>query len=76
MNLCHFVRTSHYPQSKHFFNRCDELGLLVFEELPAGSISAGDAWKKNAVSALEEMIRVDWNHPAIVLWGVRINEVA
>ncbi len=69
-----FVRTSHYPQSKHFLNRCDELGLLVFEEIPGWQHIGDDTWKKNAVSALEEMIRRDWNHPAIVLWGVRINE--
>ena len=28
------VRTSHYPQSQHFIRRCDELGLLVFTEIP------------------------------------------
>ena len=68
------VRTSHYPQSTHFLNRCDELGLLVFEEIP-GWQHIGDAeWKKNTLTGLQEMITRDWNHPSIVLWGVRINE--
>lgn len=68
------VRTSHYPQSRHFLNRCDELGLLVFEELPGWQHIGGETWKQNAMTALEEMITRDWNHPSIVLWGVRINE--
>jgi len=68
------VRTSHYPQSKHFLDRCDELGLLVFEEFPGWQYIGNDVWKKNAVTSLEEMITRDWNHPSIVLWGVRINE--
>ncbi|MDD4311532.1 MAG: glycoside hydrolase family 2 TIM barrel-domain containing protein [Eubacteriales bacterium] len=68
------VRTSHYPQSIHFLNRCDELGLLVFEEFPGWQHIGNDVWKKNAVHTLEEMITRDWNHPSIVLWGVRINE--
>lgn len=34
------VRTSHYPQSQHFISRCDELGLLVFTEIPGWRISA------------------------------------
>ena len=69
-----FVRTSHYPQSKYFLDRCDELGLLVFEEFPGWQYIGNDVWKKNAVQSLEEMITRDWNHPSIVLWGVRINE--
>ena len=68
------VRTSHYPQSKHFLNRCDELGLMVFEEFPGWQYIGDDEWKRNAVCALKEMITRDWNHPSIILWGVRINE--
>lgn len=68
------VRTSHYPQSVHFLNKCDELGLLVFTELPGWQHIGGDQWKKVARENLREMIERDWNHPSIVLWGVRINE--
>ncbi len=68
------VRTSHYSQSKHFLNKCDQLGLLVFEELP-GWQHLGDAgWKEIAKENLREMIERDWNHPSIVIWGVRVNE--
>ncbi len=68
------VRTSHYPQSKHFLDRCDELGLLVFEEIPGWQHIGGEAWKRNLLRAEEEMITRDRNHPSIVLWGVRVNE--
>ncbi|MDD4311343.1 MAG: glycoside hydrolase family 2 TIM barrel-domain containing protein, partial [Eubacteriales bacterium] len=68
------VRTSHYPQSNHFLNRCDELGLLVFEEIPGWQHIGGETWKQNTMTALQEMITRDWNHPSIILWGVRINE--
>lgn len=68
------VRTSHYPQSPHFLDRCDELGLLVLEELPGWQHIGDDAWKDQSCRDLEAMIRRDWNHPSIVLWGVRINE--
>lgn len=68
------VRTSHYPQSQDFINRCDELGLLVFTEIP-GWQHIGDAeWKAQAVRNVEEMILQYRNHPSIILWGVRINE--
>lgn len=68
------VRTSHYPQAKAFLDACDELGLLVFEELPGWQHIGDAAWKDNACAALGEMIRRDRNRPSIVLWGVRINE--
>lgn len=68
------VRTSHYPQSPHFLDECDRLGLLVFAELPGWQhVGQGD-WKEHALADLETMIIRDRNHPSIILWGVRINE--
>jgi beta-galactosidase len=71
---CNIVRTSHYPQSPHFLDACDELGLLVLEEIPGWQHIGDKAWQDLSVQYVEEMIRRDWNHPSIVLWGVRINE--
>lgn len=68
------VRTSHYPQSKHFIDRCDEIGLLVFTEIPGWQHIGDDAWKNIAVQNVHEMVTQYRNHPSIFLWGVRINE--
>ena len=68
------VRTSHYPQSQHFIDRCDELGLLVFTEMPGWQHIGGEAWKQQAVRNTEDMVLQYRNHPSIILWGVRINE--
>jgi beta-galactosidase len=68
------VRSSHYPPSKHFLDRCDEIGLLVFSELPGWQYIGDYNWKKVAQENLKSMIVHDYNHPSIVIWGVRINE--
>ena len=71
---CNIVRTSHYPQSRHFLDRCDEVGLLVLEEIPGWQHIGDEAWKAISVDNVRRMIRRDWNRPSIILWGVRINE--
>ncbi len=68
------VRTSHYPQSPHFLDRCDQLGLLVLEEIPGWQHIGNEKWKEISCKELSEMIIRDRHHPSIVLWGVRINE--
>ena len=68
------VRTSHYPQSQHFISRCDELGLLVFTEIPGWQHIGDEDWKRQAVRNTDEMVRQYMHHPSIMLWGVRINE--
>lgn len=68
------VRTSHYPQSQAFIDRCDELGLLVFTEIPGWQHIGDSEWKDIAVQNVEDMVLQYRNHPSIILWGVRINE--
>ena len=71
---CNAVRTSHYPQSHHFIDECDRLGLLVFTEIPGWQHLGDDGWKDQACENVREMVTQYRNHPSIILWGVRINE--
>ena len=73
---CNVVRTSHYPQSHAFVGRCDEIGLLVFTEIPGWQHIGGENWKDQAVENVREMVTEYRNHPSIFIWGVRINESA
>jgi beta-galactosidase len=71
---CTMVRCSHYPQAEAFFDACDELGLLAWEEAPGWVHLGDDAWKALVVRDVGDMVRRDRNHPSIVIWGARINE--
>ena len=73
---CNAVRTSHYPQSQSFIDACDELGLLVFTEIPGWQHIGDEDWKLRSIENTREMVMQYRNHPSIVLWGVRINESA
>lgn len=69
------VRTSHYPQSQHFLDACDRLGLLVFTEVPGWQhIKDDPEWQAIVCDHVQEMVIQYRNHPSIILWGVRINE--
>lgn len=68
------VRTSHYPQSKAFLQECDRIGLMVFEEIPGWQHIGDSDWQEASETNVRSMVTRDWNHPSIVLWGVRINE--
>lgn len=71
---CNVVRTSHYPQSRHFMDACDELGLLVVEEIPGWQHIGDEKWQEHSCEDVRGMIRRDFNRPSVILWGVRINE--
>ena len=66
-----FVRLAHYPQDPEIYKACDELGLLVWDELPWCRGGVGnDVWKRNTKNQLKEMIAQNFNHPSIIIWSL------
>ena len=69
------VRQSHYPQSEHFLNRCDEIGLLTVNEVPGWQhIGKEQTWRSNFMFYLQQMVLTQRNHPSLIAHGVRIDE--
>lgn len=70
-----FLRIAHYPQSQLIMNACDSLGLLVSVEIPVvNQITESQAFSQCANQMQTEMIRQNFNHPAVIIWGY-MNEV-
>ena len=66
-----FVRLAHYPQDPEVYKACNELGLLVWDELPWCRGGLGnDTWKKNTKIMLKEIITQNFNHPSVILWSL------
>ncbi|MCB0616893.1 MAG: glycoside hydrolase family 2 protein, partial [Phaeodactylibacter sp.] len=70
-----FVRLGHYPQDPEVYKACNELGLIVWDELPwcRGGIGE-EEWKKNTRNLFQEQILQNYNHPSVLFWSVG-NEV-
>lgn len=66
-----FVRLAHYPQDPEVYKACDELGVLVWDELPWCRGGVGDdVWKANTIRLFKEQIIQNYNHPSIFTWSV------
>jgi beta-galactosidase len=73
---CNLVRCSHYTQAPDFIKRCDEIGLMLIQEVPGWSYLGGTAWTNALMQDLKDMIYRDRNHPSVISFGVRVNESA
>ncbi len=73
---CNAVRCSHNPQSESFYDLCDELGLVVIDELYDKwySLYFSRLFDQDRYADLSRMIARDRNHPCVILWSVG-NEV-
>ena len=66
-----FVRLGHYQQAPLVLDLCDELGLLVWEEIPwcRGGLG-GEGFRQQCHDMLRNMIDQHHNHPSVILWGL------
>jgi beta-galactosidase len=71
---CNMVRCSHYVQSPHFLDACDELGLMVWEETPGWHHVGVAAWQDLVVQNVGDMVVRDRSRPSVIIWGTRMNE--
>ncbi len=66
-----FVRLGHYPQDPEVYRTADELGLILWDELPWCRGGMGGAeWQANTERLLREQITQNRNHPSIVFWSL------
>lgn len=69
---CNYVRLAHYPHSEEMIRLADEMGLLVWAEVPVyWTIS----WKNadtyaNAEKQLHDLITRDKNRASVIVWSV------
>lgn len=67
------LRLAHYQQAEYFYSKCDTLGLIVWAEIPfVNRVSTFE--ENNALQQMKELIRQNFNHPSIYIWGLH-NEV-
>ena len=72
---CNFLRLAHYPQDPYVLKRANELGLLIWEEIPlVNYMNINNEFLQNCSNMLKEMIRQHYNNPSIILWG-SMNEI-
>lgn len=72
------IRLAHYPQDKYMYDLCDENGLVIWAEIPfigpGGYRDKGfvdqPSFRENGRQQLIELIRQNFNHPSICMWGI------
>jgi len=77
---CNFVRLGHYPFDPRYEEICDEIGLLVWSEIPVWQnsreeLASEQMWNDWVKPQLDEMIDQYFNHPSIIFWSVA-NEIS
>lgn len=67
------IRFAHYQQSEYLYSKCDSMGFVIWAEIPfVNAVSGKEA--QNAQQQMRELIRQNYNHPSIYVWGLH-NEV-
>jgi beta-galactosidase len=68
---CTAIRLAHYQHAEYFYQLCDSGGMVVWAEFPfVNNVTLSDGFYQNAKQQLVELIRQNYNHPAIFFWGL------
>ena len=67
------IRLAHYQHDQYFYDLCDEVGMVVWAEIPYISEHMPNG-RENTISQMKELITQNYNHASIVCWGVS-NEI-
>lgn len=69
---CNYVRLAHYPHSEYMARIADEMGILVWEEIPVYWTILWDnpATFQNAKNQLTELINRDKNRSSVIIWSM------
>ncbi len=69
------IRLAHYQHSQDFYDACDEMGFIVWAEIPfISAMNKDPKAHENCLSQMRELIIQNYNHPCICFWGLS-NEV-
>jgi beta-galactosidase len=72
---CTVVRCAHYQHSDYFYSLCDQVGILVWAEIPqVNEIQDTPQFEETSRNQLLDLIRQNVNHPSIFVWSL-FNEI-
>jgi beta-galactosidase len=65
------IRLCHYEHAQHFHDLADRAGIVLWAEFPlVNTFTSSTAFTANARQQLTELIRQNYNHPAVMFWGI------
>ena len=67
------IRLARYQHNQYFYDLCDEMGFVLWAEIPYISNHMPNG-RENTISQMKELIIQNYNHPSIFVWGIS-NEI-
>ena len=68
------IRLAHYQHAQYFYDLCDEMGFVLWAEIPYISNHMPKG-RENTISQMKELLAQNYNHPSIFVWGLS-NEIS
>ena len=67
------IRLAHYQHNQYFYDLCDEMGFVLWAEIPYISQHMPNG-RENTITQMKELVAQNYNHPSIFVWGLS-NEI-